>query len=225
MTAGLTLTVVLTAGARAASPAAAPVSIRWERNFDDAVRKARKAGKPVIVNFWAQWCSWCIRLDHTTYVDPVVVRKSQEFVAVKVDTEGSRKDVEVARRYCVESLPAVLFLTPQGRQLWRVDGYQGKGVFPHTLDNVLTVARRVIGFEDALGRNPDDPRALAALGSHLYEVGTTFYQMQCLDEARDKLGRAAQRDGDASPEDRRHTRMLLDSLKKTRKDFPEGCRP
>ena len=214
---------LLLAGSGRAAPAPA-ASIHWEKNFDEALRKARKSGKPLIVDFWAEWCSWCIRLDHTTYLDPLVVRKAQDFVAVKIDTEGSPKDIDVARRYWVDNLPTILFVSPEGRQLWRVNGYQGEGVFPHTLDTVLAIARRVIPLEEALLRNPDDPRALAALGSHLYEVGTTFYQMQCLDEARDALGRAAQKDSDASPEDRRHTRMLLAVLENIRHNFPEAER-
>jgi len=222
--AGLTLTVVLAAGFRGAAPPSPPASIHWEKNFDEALRKARRAGKPVIVDFWAEWCSWCIRLDHTTYVDPLVVHKAQDFVAVKVDTEGSPKDVDVARRYWVDNLPTILFVSPQGRQLWRVNGYQGEGVFPRTLDKVLAIARQVIAMEDELLRNPDDPHALAGLGSHLYEVGVTFYQEGCLDDARQLLGRAAQRDGEESSEDRRHTRMLLAVLENMRKNFPEAER-
>ncbi|HXY41460.1 MAG TPA: thioredoxin family protein [Vicinamibacteria bacterium] len=224
MIAGLAITVVLAAGAHASAPPSTPASIHWEKNFDDALRKARKAGKPVIVDFWAEWCSWCIRLDHTTYVDPLVVRKAQDFVAVKVDTEGSPKDVDVARRYWVETLPCIVFLSPQGRQLWRVRGYQGEGVFPRTLDSVLVTARRVMAMEDALLRNPDDPRALAGLGAHLYEVGTTFYQNESLDEAREMLGRAAQRDGEEAPDDRRRTRMLLAVLENLRHNFAEAER-
>jgi uncharacterized protein YyaL (SSP411 family) len=80
--------------------------VRWEHRFDDAMKKARAAKKPVMIDFWADWCSWCHRLDQTTYVDPVVTKLSEGFVAVKVDTEGGRKNAEIALRYNVSTCTA-----------------------------------------------------------------------------------------------------------------------
>jgi len=165
MSSALALSLLLSGAAREAPlPLPPPPTIKWEKNFDEALKKARKAGKPVIVDFWADWCAWCHRLDRNTYADPWVARKAQEFVAVKVNTEGSRKDVDVAVRYHVTSLPTVVFLSPEGRQLFRMNGYQGPGQFPRTLEGALQAARTVMSWEEALARDPDDPRAWGAPG-------------------------------------------------------------
>jgi thiol:disulfide interchange protein DsbD len=213
MTPAIALSVLLAGGAQpSASP---PVAIKWEKNFEEALKKARKAGKPVFVDFWADWCGWCHRLDRTTYVDPEVVRRAQDFVAVKVNTEGSRRDVEVALRYEVDSLPTILFLSPEGRQLHRLPGFQGPGQFPRTLDAVLHVARRVMAWEEALARNPDDARSLLALGAHLYD-------QQRFAEARELLGKAVARDADEPAEERRRARMLLAILQNIERNFAEA---
>ena len=172
----------------------------------------------MIVDFWADWCGWCDRLDQNTYADPWVVRKAQEFVAVKVNTEGSRKEIDVAVRYQVTSLPTIVFLSPEGRQLFRVNGFQGPGQFPRTLEEALRAARTVMSWEEALARDPDDPRALLALGSHLFDQE---YFDECARAAAE--GRRPRRRGGRSTE-RRRTRMLLAILEHVDRNFAEAER-
>jgi thioredoxin-like negative regulator of GroEL len=213
MTSALALSLFLAGGVREA-PAPPPLAIKWEKNFDAALRKAQKDGRPVFVDFWADWCAWCHRLDQTTYVDPWVVRKAQAFVAVKVDTEGSRKEQAIAERYHVTTLPTIVFLSPEGRQLLRVP-FQGPGQFPQTLDQALQAAQWVMSWEGALGRNPDDPRALLELGKHAFE-------QEYLDDARDLLSKAVARDAESGAEDRRRARLLLAIIEHVTQHFDQA---
>ena len=216
MTPALALSVLLAGAVREAPvPPPPPAAIKWEKNFEEALKKARKAGKPIIVDFWADWCGWCHRLDRTTYADPWVARKAQDFVAVKVNTEGSRKELDVALRYHVTSLPTIVFLSPEGRQLRRLNGFQGPGQFPRTLETALEVARNVTSWEEAVARNPDDARAILALGTHLFE-------QEYFDESREMLQRAVARDADVGADDRRRARMLLAIIEHVSRNFAEA---
>jgi thioredoxin-like negative regulator of GroEL len=210
MSNALALSLLLAGAAQYPSPA--PVAIHWERNFDAALKKAKTAGKPVFVDFWADWCAWCRRLDRTTYADPLVVKIAQDFVAVKVNTEGSRRELEVTRIYEVTSLPTIIFLSPEGRQLLRLNGYLGPGQFPQTMDAALDTATRVMAWEAALARDPDDAHALSGLGTHLY-------QQQNFAEARELLEKAVTHDADLPLEERRHSRMVLAILEHIRRNF------
>jgi thiol-disulfide isomerase/thioredoxin len=208
MTSLLALTLLL------AGPTPAQ-GIRWEKSFDRALQLAQDQDKPILVDFWAEWCGWCHRLDRTTYVEPVVAAKAENFVAVKVNTEGSHRDVEVGERYQVHSLPTILFLSPRGRQVLRVNGFQGPGRFPHTMDKALEATRRVGAWEEALELDANDAGALFALGEHLFE-------QECYEESYDLLMRAAGHDARRPAHERRRTRLLLAILQNVQRQYAEA---
>ena len=190
-------------------------AIRWEHRFDEAVKKARASGKPIMIDFWADWCSWCHRLDQTTYVDPVVVKLSEQFVAVKVDTEGGKKNQEIALHYNVATLPTITFVTPGGRQILTLRGFQGPGQFPRTMEAARETGARIMALESALDRDPRDPAALFGLGVHLFEQ--EFYE-----ESRTLLYRAAALDAQRPVKDRKQARMLLGIIQNYDKKYAEG---
>jgi len=194
---------------------ARPPEIRWVRQFDAALKRAQTVKKPLLVDFWAEWCGWCHRLDQTTYVDPVVVKMSEDFVPVKVNTEGTSREVAVARRYDVSTLPTIAFLSPAGRLILRLTGFQGPGQFPRAIEVAKERAAKIIGWEADLERNPKDAEALASLGAHLFE-------QEVYEESRDFLVRAAKAARDRPADERKRTRMLLGIVHKYNHKYPES---
>lgn len=71
----------------ARKPAATPLRFRFALTLDDAKALAAKEGKPLLVDFEADWCVWCKRLDYHTYPDAGVVKALERFTCVKVNNE------------------------------------------------------------------------------------------------------------------------------------------
>jgi thiol:disulfide interchange protein DsbD len=83
-------------------------------------------GKPALIDFAAEWCIPCRKMDHTTYVDPAVVREADRFHMVKADiTEENESTTELVDKYAVKGVPTVVLFSPRGDETHRLVGYVG----------------------------------------------------------------------------------------------------
>lgn len=86
--------------------------------FDEALAAAKRACRPVMVDFFAEWCTACKELDHKTYPDASVRAEAQRFTAVKVDATHESAELEaIQARYGVVGLPTIVFINGRGRVL------------------------------------------------------------------------------------------------------------
>lgn len=83
--------------------------------FDDALAKAKADCRPVLIDFFADWCAACKELDTHTYVSPEVRAESERFVTVKVDGTVDHDVLDgLYERFGVQGLPTVAFINPSG---------------------------------------------------------------------------------------------------------------
>ena len=108
-------------------------SITWLTSYDKALSKAKENNQPVLIDFYADWCTACKMLDKDVYTAPTVIKKSKEFINLKIDTD---KDTEIAARYKVYALPTLIFLDGNGKVLWRLEGVPTTSHFVDTLQKV-----------------------------------------------------------------------------------------
>ena len=64
-----------------------PVAFHFALSLAAAKQLAAKEGKPLLVDFEADWCVWCKRLDYHTYPDREVAAEMAKFRAVKINNE------------------------------------------------------------------------------------------------------------------------------------------
>lgn len=101
-------------------------SIAFLRDHDSALKAGREQGKPVMIDFGADWCAACKELEHVTYREPRVVREAERFVVALVDsTEMNDALTALWQRYGITGLPAVIFVDSRGNLLKdpRIEGF------------------------------------------------------------------------------------------------------
>jgi thioredoxin-related protein len=112
--------IFLLCGLFLALPVKGAYAINWKSDFDAAMAEAKSSGKPLMVDFYTEWCTWCKKLEADTYTDNDVAELSNQFVCAKIDADKNRALVV---KYMVRGYPTILFLNPDGQTSKIVSGY------------------------------------------------------------------------------------------------------
>jgi thiol:disulfide interchange protein DsbD len=101
--------------------------VRSVAELDAALAQAKADGKPVMLDFYADWCTACLEMEHETFTDPLVKDKLQGVVLLQADvTLNSADDRALLQRFSLFGPPGILFFDAQGQALpaARVVGFQ-----------------------------------------------------------------------------------------------------
>lgn len=132
----------LVAGARDGAPAAE--AVRFERvrsvaELDARIAQASAAGKPVLLDFYADWCVSCKEMERFTFSDPRVQARLADVVKLQADvTANNADDKALLKRFGLFGPPGIILFGDDGRELpVRVIGYQAAGRFLASLERAF----------------------------------------------------------------------------------------
>lgn len=120
-------------------------SMTWMRTHDEGLLAGKNAGRPVVLDFTADWCQACKELEHLTYTDPAVVSCAAEFQPVMIDGTKETDEFRALREhYGFKGLPAVYFICPQGSILadLTLTGFEPADQFLAKMNRALNACRR-----------------------------------------------------------------------------------
>jgi thiol:disulfide interchange protein DsbD len=108
-----------------------------------AIASANRRGKPVMLDFYADWCVSCKEMERYTFSDESVQAALSEAVLLQADvTANDVQDRALLRSLNLFGPPAILFFTPTGheRHDWRVVGYMSAERFSRHVRQALGTA-------------------------------------------------------------------------------------
>lgn len=106
--------------------AAAPVPADAPKFFVDAMKRAQRLGRPVVIDFWADWCKPCKKLKKVTmqHADVAKVLDRMEVIYVDLDAHPS-----LAKAYGVTTIPDVFFVDSKGAIVDRLKKFEATAPF------------------------------------------------------------------------------------------------
>jgi thiol:disulfide interchange protein DsbD len=111
-------------------PAFAPV--RSSAELDTLLKTSER---PVMLDFYADWCVSCKEMEHLTFTDKRVQARLAQLHLVRADvTANNADDQALLKRFNLFGPPGIIFFDRSGKEIARVVGYQAAETFLRSLD-------------------------------------------------------------------------------------------
>lgn len=112
--------------------------LRGSGNLAAALAQAAAQGRPVLVDFYADWCASCKVLEEETLNHPDVLEALSGYTLIQADiTEINNDSQKIMEKYNIFGLPCLVFFAPNGTEIdgTRILGEMGPEKFITHLAN------------------------------------------------------------------------------------------
>jgi thiol-disulfide isomerase/thioredoxin len=103
---------------------------------DRAFRDAKASHKPLLIDFYGIWCPPCNELEENVFESAEFLGKAKAFTLLKLDVDKPEAQ-PLREKFQIQGFPTILFLTPDGVELYRFSGYRAAKSFVGLMDLVL----------------------------------------------------------------------------------------
>jgi thioredoxin-like negative regulator of GroEL len=104
----------------AASARAGDAGISWFKDLERASEVAQKTNQPMMIEFWADWCSSCKVMDEDIFTNTeLIAAVGQRIVPVRIHFDLQK---DLVRKYNVPAIPYIVFTNSHGTKLMHHQG-------------------------------------------------------------------------------------------------------
>jgi thioredoxin-related protein len=122
-------------------------TIAWN-SYEKGMALGKKENKKIFINFYAQWCTYCTKMEKETFKDKNIIDYlNKHFISIKVDTD---KNKDIADKYFVRGLPTLWFVSSNGNKISGLPGFINSATFINILKFVHTESYKNMTFAEYL---------------------------------------------------------------------------
>ncbi|MDH3871069.1 MAG: thioredoxin family protein, partial [Gammaproteobacteria bacterium] len=136
----ITTAVSVTGSGEHASQHLAFNRIKGIDDFNAAVQESTRQGRPVMLDFYADWCTYCIKMEDYTFSDSRVQQALANVTLLQADvTANDATDLALLNHFKLFAPPAILFFGTDGeeRRNHRMVGYMNADDFLEHVEGAL----------------------------------------------------------------------------------------
>ena len=113
-----------------------PEKVKWYTTWNEAVADAKRTRRPILIDFYADWCTYCKKMDRETIPNPNVQATLAKVVCVRLNTE--REGRALASKTGVGTLPTFLLTNANGEPEGRIEGFTDAAQFSATVGTLVS---------------------------------------------------------------------------------------
>jgi len=105
-------------GESSATVATTGTAFRRVRSTEELDAALKSAGRPVVLDFYADWCVSCKEMEHLTFSDPAVRARMGNALLLQADvTANTPADKALLKRFGLFGPPGIVFFDAQGQEV------------------------------------------------------------------------------------------------------------
>jgi len=123
--------------------------VKWHA-YSPGLKLGQEQGKNILINFYADWCGYCRKMDQETFTDEdVAAYLDKNFITIKVNADKAK---DLAASYQVQGLPMLWFVEPSGERIAAQPGFVTAKQLMTILKFIQTNAYKQMSFKDFLDK-------------------------------------------------------------------------
>lgn len=123
--------------------------IKWY-GYDEGMAAGKKEGKKILINFYADWCTYCKKMDRETFSNSnVATYMNENFIAIKLNSDIEK---QLSKEFRVGGLPTTIFIDPNGEKIMVLPGYLDRAMFLSCLEYIQSDSYREMPFKKFMSK-------------------------------------------------------------------------